>query len=323
MRLICGSHHLLFLILNLVKLSKSQNEAVNEISTKNNDEDITYDYYSDEELPGLRRRRNRNKSKTNAFLADLLGFVNSNKNKKPKPASKPVVSSISKQNQYPDEIDPDKPIKITTTTTSAPETTTTPTAKPADREISSENKEVKPKPLSSNFKNKIKDNCIDLFWDFTQNIELYKSLPNYGESITNYAPLEFDYFSGVHYSNETFKACSGRDSKHGSLCQLKCPDGGEFKNIPPRAITKDKKKFKFGERPSHHQEFICKCSGDVTVGQLCFWEMQEARWVSPLTCDLYLVNQWPVYRRKNVGKWWTNVLLQKIDQNYIFLFLTA
>ena len=70
MRLICGrSGFYLFLILNLVKISESQDEEVNgEIST----DGTSYEYYLDDGdlLPGLRRRR-KNNSKNKVFLDDL------------------------------------------------------------------------------------------------------------------------------------------------------------------------------------------------------------------------------------------------------------
>lgn len=291
-----------------------------------------------EDEPGLRRRRNKNEKRKTSLLSNLLGFVNSDKNKNKLVIVKPKPLNIKNQypeglnpnkpievkNQYPKGADPNKPV-VTNLAAKKPETPRNETPSSAlnpavsDRNVISENKPVpenKPienKPISSNFKTKQKTTCIDLFWDLTQNIDLYRSIPIYGTSITNYidGSLQFDYFSGVNYSPEHQSTCSGKTAEHGSICKLQCPDGKSFKNIPPRANTKDKKKFKFGQRPSHHQEFVCKCSGNEDAGSLCFWEMQEARWVSPLTCDIYLVNQWPVHRRRNVGDWWTNVLLQK------------
>ena len=79
-------------------------------------EKVEYEYYEDysediENLsPGLRRRRRPNKSRGNALLAELLGFVN--QNKKPQNSRPSVLKPkpIKQKDQYPEGLNPNKPV---------------------------------------------------------------------------------------------------------------------------------------------------------------------------------------------------------------------
>jgi hypothetical protein len=149
--------------------------------------------------------------------------------------------------------------------------------------------------------------CPDLFEDFTEHNEFYNQVPIYGVGMRKFTPLVLDVASGMAYSEETKKACSGKNAKHGDLCALTCPNNKDSEMKP---MTKNRR-LKWSFKPPRHEQFRCVCSRDEKNDEVCFWSPEEKLWQNPRTCDMSAPFQRLHFRMGIVTNSWKRILYKR------------